>query len=278
MRNKKIIKSTFLYFMILTLCAMGSPKENEVRSAWAATPVKIDGSNDEWSGESLTLEKKVSVDYAFRNDSENLYMLFVFKDPKFLSSIDRTGMILWLDAEGKKKKNYGIKFQRKMITADAYIALLEKQLGPLPEEKKTQIKSRSAYGIYLNEVVDKKGKTLGVTSGPGAPAFKSKRGKNMMIYEFRIPLKRGERQLAGIGTEPGKNIKIGFEWGGMTKEMRAELMRRRAAGSKVSDRSASLRGNLKSEREGVSGDYSMPVRGRAKKYSFWVDVKLAQNQ
>ncbi len=278
MRNTKTIKSFFLYFMILTLCTIGSPKENEIRSTWTPTPVKIDGSNDEWSGESLTLEKKLNVDYAFRNDSKNLYVLFVFKDPKFLSSIDRTGMILWLNTEGKKKKNYGIKFQIRLVTADTYISLLEKQLGPLPEEKKAQIKSKPQYRIYLNQVIDKKGEAVGVTSGPSAPASKSKRGKNMVIYEFRIPLKRGERQLAGIGTEPGKSIKIGFEWGGMTKEMRAELMRRRAAGSKVSDRSVSLRGNVKSEREGISGDYSMPIRGRAKKYSFWVDVKLAQNQ
>lgn len=279
MKYRKTINNFILYLMVLALCIVGFSKDKEVEGIWASTPVKIDGSNSDWSGDPLIFENKVKVDYAFRNDSENLYVLFIFKDTEYLSSINQTGMTLWVDTQGKKKKNYGIKFQRKRLSADAYISLLEKRLGPMPEEKKKEIKSKPAYIVYLNEVIDEKGKSF-MAIGPTAPSFKSmhEKKKNMMIYEFRIPLKKAEDQPAGIGTEPGKVLKVGFEWGGMTKEMRAEMMKRRAASGKVSDREAGISEDVTQERDGVTGSQTMPFRKPPKKYSFWVDVKLAQNQ
>lgn len=276
MENKKALNNFFLFFMVLALCIPGFSKEKKVEGIWASTPVKIDGSNSDWSNDPLTFEKKAKVDYAFRNDSENLYVLFIFKDTKYLSSINQTGMTLWLNTEGKKKEDYGVKFQRKALSADDYISFLEKMMGPMPEEKKKEIQSRPRYMLFLNEIISKKSENF-IATGPSAPAFKSMRGKDMMIYEFRIPLRRAEGQLVGIGTEPGRILTIGFEWGGMTKEMRSEIMKKRAASSKVSDREAGISGDVTRERDGVTGSNTMPIR-RPKKYSFWVEVKLAKNQ
>jgi hypothetical protein len=229
----------------------------------------------------LTLNKKTKVDYAFRNDSDNLYVLFMFKEPrKFMSTITYTGMTLWLNTEGKKKKYYGIKFSTKRVSADNYISILEKMSGPLPEEKKKQIKSKPIYRVFHNEVIDKKGKPAPITTGSTAPLF-NYGGKKTIMYEFRIPLKRDEEQPVGIGTEPGKTIKIGFEWGGLTKELRDQ----RLAGqldSSTAGRTQGGTGNFgKSERRAVGGsrlDSLTSVRRNAKKYTFWADVKLAEKQ
>jgi len=106
MKYKKVVDSFFLCFAIIALCVPGISEDKRVESIWAATPVEIDGLNDEWEGDTLTFEKNVKVDYGFRNDSENLYVLFIFKEPRrFMSTINKTGMTLWLNAEGKKKKN-----------------------------------------------------------------------------------------------------------------------------------------------------------------------------
>ncbi len=279
MRYRKILITFSLCSMIVAFCVTGFSDDNKVEGIWASTPVKIDGLIDEWSHDPLVLEKKVKVDYAFRNDSENLYVLFIFKDPAFLSSINQTGMTLWLNTEGKKKKDYGIRFQRKMLSVDAYISLLEERLGPVPEEKKKEIQSKPGYTVYLGEVINKKGENF-VAIGPNAPAFRFifEKKENRAIYEFKIPLRKGKEQLVGIGTEPGKMLNVGFEWGGMTKEMRTEMMRRRAASGKVSDREATIRGDITEEREGVTGAETMPFRRPPKKYAFWVEVKLAQNQ
>jgi len=276
MRERKVFTNFFLYLMILALCVPGFSKDKKVTCKWTASPVEIDGSKDDWTGDTLTLEKKVKVDYGFRNDSDNLYVLFIFNDPKFLSTINQAGITLWFNTEGKKKKDYGIKFRTKMISADTYIALIEKEVGPLPEEKKKEIKATPSYRIYQNEVIDKKSEDFVITGGPTAPSYKAKRGKDMIIYEFRIPLKKEEGQPVGIGTEPGKVIKIGFEWGGLTKEMRE------ARAKQLGDRSAqgrvrSATGQATQERRVGSGSASLSsIRRGAKKYSFWVDLSLAQ--
>ena len=104
-------------------------------------------------------------------------------------------------------------------------------------------------------------------------------GKKELTYEFRIPLRRGEDQPVGIGTEPGKSIKVGFEWGGLTKEAK----QRKLAGQ--------IEGGTAGRAQGGTGNFGRSERGaststtgglgsfrgiRAKKYSFWTDVTLAQ--
>lgn len=278
MRSKKTLDNFFLCFLVLALCAPAISKDKTVESIWAATPVKIDGSNDDWGDDTLTFEKKVKVDYAFRNDSENLYVLFIFHEPKFLSSINQTGMTLWFNTEGKKKKNYGIKFRTKVISADTYISLVEREIGPLPEEKKKEIRATPSYRIYQNEVIDEKGEDFLISGSPTAPSFKSRRAKDMMIYEFRIPLKKGEEQPVGIGTEPGKATKIGFEWGGLTKEMKDERTKRLGSSS-TKGTAGEATGRLDQERRVGSGSAGLSsIRRGAKKYSLWIDLSLAQKQ
>jgi hypothetical protein len=111
----------------------------------------------------------------------------------------------------------------------------------------------------------------------------------LTIYEFRVPLAAREIHPAGIASEPGKNIKVGFEWGGMTAEMRkamasgigAEGARAGAMDSGFADTGEDT-GKAINEDEGMSaggsGSSLARMRMGPKKYSFWVDVKLAQHQ
>ncbi len=284
MKNKKNIINFLLCFVILALSAPGISKVKTIESTWAATPVNIDGSNTEWAGDSFTLYKKTKVDYAFRNDSDNLYVLFIFKEPsrEIVSTISYTGMTLWLNTEGKKKKYYGIKFSTKKVSADNYISILEKMAGPVPEEKKKAIRSKPIYRIFHNEVIDKKGKPAPITTGSSAPLF-NYGGKKIIMYEFRIPLKRDEEQPVGIGTEPGKTIKIGFEWGGLTEELKKLRLAGQLDGGtkgRAEGGTGSLAGERRQAGAGMkSGLGSMKnIRRNAKKYTFWADVKLAEKQ
>jgi hypothetical protein len=279
MKRKKTINSLLLCSAILALCAPGISKDLAIQSVWAATPVNIDGSINDWQGDALTLFKKTKVDLGFRNDSENLYVLFIFKDPrKFMSTINDTGMTIWLNAEGQNQKKYGIKFQIKTVTADNYISLIEKMGMSVPEEKKAEIRKKPTYNVFHNEVIDKEGKASAIEPTTSGPVWNFG-GKKEIIYEFRIPLRRGEGQPVGIGTEPGKSIKVGFEWGGLTKEARERALARQIEGSTTgrAEGGTTLTGERRVSGSGTGssglGSFS---RIRAKKYSFWTDVKLAQ--
>ncbi len=231
MKHKKTIYSFFLCFVVLALCSPGISAEKFVQSQWAATAPNIDGSNSDWEGGTLTLNKKTQVDYAFRNDADNLYVIFIFNDPRqFMSTIRDSGIVLWLNTDGKKKKNYGIKFAIKTVSADNYIQIVEEMLGEsMPEEKKKQIKAKESYQIFHNEVIDKEGNAPIIASGPAAPAFNTIGGRETVVYEFKVPLKKDESHPVGIGAQPGGSLTIGFEWGGTTKEMRQERLTKQTA-------------------------------------------------
>ena len=283
MKNKQIINSLFLCFLILTFCIPGFSSEKYVQSQWASTPIIIDGADSDWEGGALTLNKKTQVDYAFRNDANNLYVLFVFNDPRqFMSTIREAGITLWLNPDGGKKKKYGVRFSIKTVSADNYITILEEVMSePMPEEKKQEIRSKESYQIFHNEVVDKKGEAPEIVSGPAAPAFNTAGGREVLTYEFRVPLKKNEEYPVGIGTEPGNTLSIGFEWGGSTKEMRQQKITSqtaRGSSGRGTGASGSLTGETRTQGTSLTGGLGSMSRLRALTYSFWADVKLAISQ
>ena len=278
MKRIAFAKEILLLLMILTISFSGFSKEKGVKSLWAASSVKIDGFKDDWAEVAVAAEKKVKIDYAFKNDAENLYVLYIFKDPKYLSSISLTGIMLWFNSEGKKKKNYGIKFMQKQISADALIARTEKEKGPLPEDQKKEIRNNPFYLINDIEIVNKKSKSRSQPSESSEikpAAFRVMKQQNLLVFEFAIPLKRMMEQTSGVEIEPGKRVKVGFEWGGMTEEMKAEVRKRSAALERTRSTEGELTDDMKA---GAGSSVPMGLLSGPKKYSFWVDVQLAKNQ
>lgn len=279
MRKTVFAKEILLLLMILTISFSGFSKEKVVKSFWATSSVKIDGFKDDWAEVALANEKKVKVDYAFKNDAENLYVLYIFKDPKYLSSISMTGMTLWFNPEGKKKKNYGIKFIQKQISADDLISRTEKEMGPLPEDKKKEIRNIPSYLINDIEIVNKESKSHPQSSESSEikpAAFRVMKQQDLLVFEFAIPMKRMMEQTSGVGVEPGKRVKVGFEWGGMTEEMREEARRRSAALERT--RSTSNDDMDNKAGAGVGSSVPMGLLSGPPKYLFWIDVQLVKNQ
>ena len=279
MINKIFARTLLLSLLILAVCFAGFSKEKAVESMWVESSLSIDGLDDDWVGDALNFEKKFDVDYAFRNDADNLYVLFIFKDPVYQSTIKDTGMTLWINTEGKKKKKYGIHFNTRRVAADSLISILEKQKGPLPEAEKNNIRSKPFYFFYQGDVKDKKGKILTPTALGGelaVPLFRAQAKQKMMVYELVMSLRILEKLSAKHKMEPGKTVKVGFEWGGLTERMKAQRMARLEQGAvKDSERRAKDVREGESQRTGGSSAEARLSKG-PKKYSFWVDVELAQ--
>ena len=190
-----------------------------------------------------------------------------------------TGITLWFNPEGKKKKNYGIKFIQKQISADALISRTEKEMGPLPEDKKKEIRNIPSYLINDTEIVNKKGESRPQPSESSEikpAAFRVMKQQDLLVLEFAIPMKRMMEQTSGVGIEPGKRVKVGFEWGGMTEEMREEVRRRIAALERT--RSSDTDATDNRAGAGVGSSVPMGLPSGPAKYLFWVDVQLVKNQ
>ena len=288
MKNTVLVKTLLLFSLIMTVSFLGFSKEIKLDSSWNVAPVKIGSFNNDWVGEALSFQKKVKVDYAFKNDTENIYVLFIFKDSKYMSSIKNTGMTIWFNREGKKKKKYGIKFTEKKISPYELISFLEKQQGFIPEEKKNEIRSKPNYFMLSSEVINKNNKSKSpdeVNDKTRTAWFRMKEQQGMVAYEFSIPLEMVSEIDQGIGIGPGKSIKVGFEWGGMTKEMKMAMNRDADIANlpQTCATSSSCEPPLDSKDHSKKGTWTNDSRPGSrprgpKKYCFWVNVQLAKNQ
>lgn len=280
MNSKRLLNHISLAVIILIFVTTGFSKENFVQSKWTTQPLTVDGLDDEWKGDEMTFEKKVQVDFAVRNDAQNMYVLFIFKDPKYLSTISATGITLYYNTEGKKKKDHAFHFIKKKVTGEELIAYLKKRGEVLSEEQMQSIKPTSTYSMYMTERVGKRDKEISITAPIPAvlnPGFKINRKGDAFVYEFRVPLIKSETSPRGMGIEPGQSLKIGFEWGGMTEKLMKRLGAQSGGRGDISTESTPQT-VIDSRRGGATGAPGSSSRRMPKKHAFWVDVKLAQNQ
>jgi hypothetical protein len=271
--------------LVLGVAFSATAKEKTIKSVWAASPLTVDGIVSDWGNDPLQVEKKVKAEYAFRNDADTLYAIFRFNDSKYLSSIEITGMTLWFDTGGKKDKELGVKFTKEKISADDYIAILEKQKGALSEEQKENIRASAFYFISRAEAVDKKGNPLeamDVGEAVKGAAYNVSVEQDTVTYEFKVPFKNLTVALLGKEAGPNEVVGIGFEWGGLTDEMRENFMKGKAGGDSgpmgISEGGRGGGGTQGVGFDGASPEGLSALRRMTKKYSFWTAVQLAEKR
>jgi len=201
-----------------------------------------------------------------------------------MSSVEATGLTLWVNNDGKEKKTHGLHFYRKSVATAELIKILESEGQILTEDRKKELLSRPAWPIWTCDVLNKKGEVVphpGVNGG----TFRTTKTPKTAVYEIVVPMELLNDPNADTKWDTSKLLKIGFEWGGLTDAMRitqaANLgdQSTRASGGGT-DLSSQLSG-------GESRDFSDPggslsqMRSLASKYKkldFWLDLKVFQNQ
>jgi hypothetical protein len=270
MKTKRYVPLLLLVSLALPFAA--TARTAQVESRWQTSPLKIDGDIGDWLSPAFQVEKGVQVHYAFCNDADNLYLIFIFKDPKYLSSLNRTGLTVWFNEAGRKKKQQGLRFEKMTLSTAALIAVMEKKSGPLSEEKKKEMLSKPAYVINQFMAVDKDGQdeTERVFPKPPLPEFTSLEASGRLSYEFCVPIGPGN----GLNLVPGKNVMVGFEWGGATKEMRRALMQRGGyEGGNEPDMIETP--DLDPEGSADPGGAGLPSMRGPKHYVFWCELAIA---
>ena len=258
-------------------------KDKIFESVWTGTPLQVDGAAADWAPESLSLWKDLNISFGFKHDANFLYLVAIFNDPKFISSLDQTGMYFWVNAEGKDKKIHGFHLYQKVVTADQLIAQMEANGQILTEEKKAEFKKKPKYRLFACDVVNKKGDPVphpGTSSG----TYRYVPAKTGATFEAVVPLALLNDPAATAKIDPAKPFKFGFEWGGMTEAMKKQ----RAAqlgdqGVQARSGESDLGSQLSSGYEGGGGDMSgggslSAMRRGPKQYSFWVNLKFGEQK
>jgi hypothetical protein len=261
--------------------------ETAIQSLWAAGPMTIDGIAQEWDESTPIVDDGSKVEYALRNDGQNLYIIMVFRSPQPgtravspKSTLDYTGMRIYFTTGPKKSKDFGILFQKKQYTAEALIASMEKQGRPLTDAQKAEIRQKPTHIVFTEEIIKPKKAAAPAAADAEPPIFRSIEKGPLAVCEFRIPLTR-------IGAGPGQTFKLGFEWGGMTNQIMRDMMSGRAdqnvaAGERggTSDRGfrdESGEGGVGGTRPGEIPRSEFNRDPRFQKHSFWIDAKLASS-
>ena len=267
---KKRLASAFGILVLFAASAVLLAQAPVVDSLWVDQPPKLDASSGDWLGTEFAKWEN-GVQYAFRNDGANLYLLFMITDPKLRSTIEEGGLTLRVDPSGQKNRDYGIRLHRKRITANESISMLERQ-GFVSDEQKAKIRQTPFYNYYMAEVVDKKGDLVPVPAGVAGPPvlFKYTNEKKNLVFEVGIPLARVNPALPGLGAAAGTTLSLEFEWGGLTESGRQALARQRGAQSDIAN-------------EQVTSGRGTDITAGARKidrvppiYSFWTTIKLAK--
>jgi len=280
----KHLKPLYILIAVLVAAVPYFAKNKIIESKWAAMPLQIDGQTAEWAQDVLETSKSEQVSYAFKNDANYLYVLFIFNESKTVSSISATGMTFWINTEGKEKKNYGMRFYPRQLTGEQLVKEMEKQGETIAEEKKQELlKSKSPFRLFACDAVNKKGEII-PHPGKGMATFRTGRVEKNTVYEFVIPRALLSDPVSQTPFDVVKPFKLGFEWGGMTEEMKkAQAANLGDQGVAARASESNLEAQLKSGYEG-GGDFTPGAdlasmhRRIPKKYDFWIDLKIAQNQ
>jgi hypothetical protein len=269
--KKTGLKAMALILLLALMVAAPSPAQSAAaESRWASGNIKIDGVAKEWDGIPPLTWEKAEIQYAFQNDGDTLYILFIFKNPKYRSSVEEEGLVVYIDEAGKTRNDYGISFRKRRITAGELLNLLAKE-GPISEEQRTQAQAKPFYDYYDSEVTAAKSES---SQTPGAGAgrraiFRYAPQQKTMVYEFAIPMNRVPPAAAGVGAQPGATISLGFEWGGPTAEQRKAMLRAQGGRASIANEEIGVgKTDLVLQKTGSSEH--IPT-----KYNFWNEVRLA---
>jgi hypothetical protein len=190
----------------------------ELASVLRTTEVTVDGVPDEWQG-AITYIEDPNVTLGVMNDDEYCYLCFSTPLKSVTSQILRQGLTVWFDADGGRKKAFGIhcpmgpptgvpdtlQFRGRMEDAKGFggiaargmraAAGLIEIMGP-GKDRRAVVDSSEARGVEVR---------LGSRDG-------------RIVYELRVPRVLSDAHPYAIGAEAAEVIGIGFEAPAVTAE------------------------------------------------------------
>lgn len=192
--------------------------ENKIQSSWPPNPIRIDGQADDWNGLDKYYFEDAGVSFAVSNDANNAYFLFRFTNPKWLMSIARRGLTIWLDGSGKNKKNFSIRYSGK-IPLDSSAAAGEFQTNLSEEQRQRLVKSQIQATDKISVFDAKEGVEVSISAdGMRGPSASLGAKDGVFTYEFAITLQKSGEAAYAFMAKPGQKVAVGLEFGAMDEE------------------------------------------------------------
>ena len=217
----KMRKSIFLLFLVLGSSILVGCKGNKIRNQWVDQEIDIDGKFSDWAGINQNILEDQNIVVGMANDENNLYLMFRGNDERMARRIGMMGVTVWLNKEGKKKKDFGIlytgstdlhvSYRPEVRPSDSRNQQMDNRMQQMMEKRRENLPKPGMIMIIQGE--DKSERNEYALEGPAAgSAYEN----GVFCYEFKLPIP--------INIESGGEIKLGLELGGMSDEDRKAMM------------------------------------------------------
>jgi hypothetical protein len=259
-------------------------KTLSLMSQWAAEPVAADGEAGEWSLASGRTLMQDDVQVSARNDEENLHLMVRFRvsDEKWARATMRSGLRVWFNPNGKKRKDLGLRIATGPRPDD--LPGFESRGDStgmrgmqLPEELRPRFESMRPKMDGSIQVIDRILETSYDLPADGSlgPAAGFTCQDGMCSYDLSVPLELNGS--FGLGIEPGKSVMVGITAGWSEEEREAmreriQEMRGREPGTRLP---VGMGGRRGMGGRGPGGPAGQPT-DMAESPEIWVKVKLAE--
>ena len=223
MKSKKFFRLLFGCLLVLSVSSFSGCNEPELSSAWKDHEITVDGKGADWQHIARYVEKS-NVAVGLLNDEHHLYVCLTTMDRITATQIAASGFTVWLDPEGGKKKTFGIRFPLGLQESGNPTKIKESMRDP--KKFRALFEDLGTEMEILGPGEDQRVRTLrSAIEGIEVSAGYS---EGRFVYELKLPLARSAEQRYGIGTDPGKEIGLGFE----TPELDREAMASQAKGQR----------------------------------------------
>jgi hypothetical protein len=214
-----IVQAALSLIVFAYLIEPTATQASELTSFWTPEPIAVDGEVTDWDSIPTVYLEDEGVVVGICNDSINVYIMYRFRDAKSLRAIRMTGLSIWLDANGKKKKEFGIRYNggppfeeiQRLTGTDE-----ENSFGNMSPERRERMMQRMSGDKEQFTVIyrGKEQRETIPTNGSRGPAVSFASSDGFIAYEFSIPLQTSDYGTFGLGAQPDKKIGVGSAWGG----------------------------------------------------------------
>ena len=206
--------TTAFLLLIMTVFWPGDCRAGATMSIWRADSIKVDGRMSDWPSEATVFLPDQQTVVGLCHDSSRLYVMVRFNKPEWQQVIRMSGLTVWLDARGKKRKDFKIRFiggpsreQMETIHDTAGLRSREPVFGDMRQRLE---QTENQLLCFQKDVIIEKPVPLDGDEGPTAACGVD---NGFFIYEFSVPLEESKVRFFGLDVRPEQVIGVGLVWG-----------------------------------------------------------------
>ena len=280
-------KITYLLIILLSMTLIVGCKQKILTSQWKPENLKVDGNGSDWEKIPLAMSDKINGLMGAVNDAENQYIIFKISDQRMARRIQTIGLTVWINTNGKKKKEFGIRY----TGSEALGLSLRSQRdfnNPARENsrmpKMREMMSAHLPGPGMLGVIQNERVVMEPEKNPWGPSAASAENEGVYCYEFKIPLQFDKSVTDDQTTNVSDKIKVCLEIGGINDEVRNK-MKEQMSGNRGGGGRGGRSGGMGGGRGGMGGGMKgggtrgggqIPGGDGLEKQEVWLDVILAK--